>query len=789
MAVGSVKPLSLPTPFRPHDYAYDPLFVVSGPKDHYKAALLAKLSTAKFQICPIFANMFSDLPNHPRKQYIRRKSAHLPPSGRSYKSRLQPNLDQLYSKKPDVIGADRAKYFHFPKTSIGGDLVPELQLHYTTPRDKSPSVVKVEPKNQNKKIQTEFRESSVQTSPWEPSFVFKGDTPPELLKLDFLKWGSGLPPGMHEVQLLERARMKRAWEERCEVRTAEDLEKRRTIIAAMERDEWAFREQEIQDIQDLRLKLLEKMLNELHEKSKNRSEAKLRMFAEMKYAEKEQKLKKLRDKTKRELRKLDLKHAGIEQKYHSVNIVEEHGNHASEIYGPLMRHGEHPKRWHLVIDEALTRFKAQFAGVEDFNTLPTWLNRATKIKDCMCLKMKGTRLCMRETKWTAPVLKKLHEELLALRKHDLKPCTLIKKIQTPPSAISTPEVEGIPDGDEDFYQAMVLIQSIIKGRAAQMHIYEGRERCRELIQELKYSSGLLVEENVQIHDYKLKIKLQQRNEQIALEKLFRLRESLDELQSSVVGSLLDFLNKELRRLLEERRAHAICILLERERYDREAAEAGRRQVELRRRREHDEMFKQIVKIQQETVDLYLEDIIKESMEFTSEEEARMYIEGLARKIDEEAYRIKEATNITINDEEEIVADLVHHFVVPEVQKQIIRQKIQRKQREKLRAVHDSVYSEIEEVNIIQVPEQSDQTSDQTDQEYNLVGSSKKFRQQSIPGGIVEDRHFSIIHEATHDTTSHVSSEGKRRQSDTSSKVSKGHRTSKTKHEEDSLDHE
>lgn len=129
---------------------------------------------------------------------------------------------------------------------------------------------------------------------------------------------------------------------------------------------------------------------------------------------------------------------------------------------------------------------------------------------------------------------------------------------------------------------------------------------------------------------------------IQLFQLLRLQEGLDELQSTIVGSLLDFLNKELRRLLEERRAHAICILLERERYDREAAEAGRRQVEVRRRREHDEMFKQIVKVQQETVDIYLEDIIKESMEFTSDEEAREYVRGLAKKIDEEAYRLKEA---------------------------------------------------------------------------------------------------------------------------------------------------
>lgn len=37
----------------------------------------------------------------------------------------------------------------------------------------------------------------------------------------------------------------------------------------------------------------------------------------------------------------------------------------------------------------------------------------------------------------------------------------------------------------------------------------------------------------------------------------------------------------------------MALLYERERRDKEAAEAGRRQVEERRRREHDEMFKQV----------------------------------------------------------------------------------------------------------------------------------------------------------------------------------------------------
>lgn len=45
--------------------------------------------------------------------------------------------------------------------------------------------------------------------------------------------------------------------------------------------------------------------------------------------------------------------------------------------------------------------------------------------------------------------------------------------------------------------------------------------------------------------------------------------------------------------MEERKTHAMCLLAERDRHKREAAEAGRRQKEMRRRKEHDEMFKQV----------------------------------------------------------------------------------------------------------------------------------------------------------------------------------------------------
>lgn len=65
--------------------------------------------------------------------------------------------------------------------------IPLLKIPETTFRK-----IKVEPevKIKNAKIQTKYRESSAQTSPWEPSFVVTATTDPEVLKLDFLKWGT-----------------------------------------------------------------------------------------------------------------------------------------------------------------------------------------------------------------------------------------------------------------------------------------------------------------------------------------------------------------------------------------------------------------------------------------------------------------------------------------------------------------------------------------------------------------------------------------------------------------------
>lgn len=59
--------------------------------------------------------------------------------------------------------------------------------------------------------------------------------------------GRGLPAGLAEVEMIARARAKRAWEASLPpLNDLTQLDKRRRMMEEMETREWAFRESEIQ---------------------------------------------------------------------------------------------------------------------------------------------------------------------------------------------------------------------------------------------------------------------------------------------------------------------------------------------------------------------------------------------------------------------------------------------------------------------------------------------------------------------------------------------------------------
>ena len=96
-------------------------------------------------------------------------------------------------------------------------------------------------------VQTDYRDSETQTDPYSPDYVIRPGSQPELLTLATLSYGRGLPAGLTEVEMIERAREKRAWESTLPpLSDMTQLERRRNMMEEQERKEWLFREGEIE---------------------------------------------------------------------------------------------------------------------------------------------------------------------------------------------------------------------------------------------------------------------------------------------------------------------------------------------------------------------------------------------------------------------------------------------------------------------------------------------------------------------------------------------------------------
>ena len=97
-------------------------------------------------------------------------------------------------------------------------------------------------------VQTDYRDGEAQTEPYTPEYVFKPGTQPELLTLISLAHGRGLPVGLAEIEMIERARAKRAWEATLPpISDPSQWDRRLKMMTEMERKEWLFREKEIEE--------------------------------------------------------------------------------------------------------------------------------------------------------------------------------------------------------------------------------------------------------------------------------------------------------------------------------------------------------------------------------------------------------------------------------------------------------------------------------------------------------------------------------------------------------------
>ncbi|XP_075818535.1 cilia- and flagella-associated protein 91 [Microtus pennsylvanicus] len=698
---------------RTYDFLYDPLFIVSSERDHAQANIQATLVRSRLRKVPHFRSMFSNLFHHPRYSMYWNKSDPVPLCvNREWRGqearhkevlRLCATVDASFQmpkeeyEDADVSGRNRYKFFDRPflpflqQMPLNVVLAP-VKIEPFVFSSESPKYTVI-PSKSTVGTQTDYRDADVQTDPFSPEYVVCQNTIPELLTLANLTWGRGLPAGQAEVEMIERAREKRAWEATLPpLNDSLQIEKRRKMMNAMERKEWAFREGEIEKLQDLRLEVLKQLLRR-REENQNEQDMKHLNAQWWKLQEaKEAKVAQIQNTHVSNIRKLLRKGKNIEGKLQRRDIIKEYSDFGSQVYGPLSRLGRFPdnnsedfvvRNHYLNTYEGLVELES---CLPDFVTQPRINAPKPKIITTKAGFLKRAARMDYE-------LAEVHKALLDKKNKVLdgrKPLRFLQKNPIPPPRLPTPTLETRSSEEGEKEMAVIHLQKLIRGRVVQNMMFEGKEKRLELIMELRTSQALQEDDKLVKRAEKQVTLALQRQRNLHENKLSVIENHLGDLEGRVLADMLDFLSKELVRLQEERRIHAFAMLAERQRRMREAEESGRRQVEQRRLQQEDQIFMEVIKVHQSTVTSYLEDIILNTEERTAEEQARAEIERIAEEINDIAYAME--SRRTSLQSEEIVAELVYSFLIPEVQKDFVKEKVRLAQRKHILAAHQIIQS-------------------------------------------------------------------------------------------------
>ena len=564
-----------------------------------------------------------------------------------------------------VQGSHRYKYFKRPLIpvlqSVPPDVVmsiPEEQINAAKMSSEEQQFE--EPLAKTVEIQTDYRESGTQTDPFTPDYVIERGQTPEVLTIAHLNYGRGLPASMAEMELIEQMREKRAFENALPPTSDEAcFSLRRKLMEEQEFREWGKREDDIKRFQNERLNLLQSALVEREKESEDNHSRRIEDIRLKKTEDKEKSIAKIQRRRIKILRKMFKARKNVDNKR---DIIAEYSNFGSIVYAPITRDG-------LSLDKLASKYEVQpdalstYQGVSELaESLPTRLLKSKT--DVQRIKAVFNKKLTRNQRQHQAALKKLQ---IGIDKetHEEKDEEEIKK-DTENKKFLRPDTPSIPNRKKmdvaienyELYKAALLIQRLLRGRAEQNMMFEGKEKRLDLIAELR-----ITEEWRQAAD-------QQEERTIIQNYQERVLDGVAEgLQAEIISATMDNLSKELLRYKQERKIAAMVHMAEQDRRRREAEESGRRQAEQILSKREDYLFKELMSVHQGRVDNYLQNIITNAVDDASTkqayDEAQLKVKRLNKIID----KMEEKRN----KPQSIVKDLMSSFLIPDIQ----RRKIQR----------------------------------------------------------------------------------------------------------------
>jgi len=227
-------------------------------------------------------------------------------------------------------------------------------------------------------------------------------------------------------------------------------------------------------------------------------------------------------------------------------------------------------------------------------------------------------------------------------------------------------------------QAVLLLQRLIRGRAVQNLMFEGKEKRLALIDELLLVNDIRTlpkeeEEKFLVNQHEQQVK----------------NAFLEALQGQLIVETLDVTSKELLRFKEEKKISKFVKEAEKERRIREAEETGRRQAEITLRDREDVLYKEIMKVHQGTVDSYLTVTMNKAINHLASKQAMSMAELRQKNF--------ETTFEDSSKQETVIKDLVSRFLVPNVDRSRLQKRIELEQKRYNEAVKHSLKSTIKGV--------------------------------------------------------------------------------------------
>lgn len=449
--------------------------------------------------------------------------------------RSDPRVAAAMSRPEAVSGSGRYSYFRRPIMPRMTAVPPQILLAPTATIDPLAPVEEIEELPvKNQEVQTQYRDSESQTNPYTPDFFVKDGTEPEVLLLKDMTFGNGLPVGKKEIMMIEQARSKRELETNLPPFTDEaGLILRKRLMEAQEMREFKLREAEIDQKREDRLEAIERALKDHDESNEFLAAQRVEGLRQIRMEEREKTLLKIRDKRIKVLRRLAHRRNQVDPRLSTSegpDPINHYFDKGSHVYAPIKRAGPVPDSDPAKFDvlsrtapltnmENITQLEANLPAVLSSTSGADIVSNMSKTAPSDG-RNKGPRAA--EPRLTSAAIRSLRARkrdievmtrILTMRKLErtgaIRPdshpgsapmtggtstagarLASIMPKERPASPDFTQDPHDIADEQVPLQAACVLLQRLLRGRAVQNTMFEGRYRRRELITELRAASEM-----------------------------------------------------------------------------------------------------------------------------------------------------------------------------------------------------------------------------------------------------------------------------------------------------------